>query len=646
MPTAVAGRQDPRAGDVAGVDRVAEGDLEVPERARAAGRRHAGAEGRWPHDRRPRGRSRRRSAGGWPRSSPRSDRRCSGRGRRSGRAGGSCRRRRSWSSARLPGRRRIAPGRAARSALIRSPSTVTSTWSRAVSARPSMTRTSRIWMRIGDRVAGRHASRSGKIVDNPSRDPGVARCGRWVREASVTTRRVGDAIVEVLRSAGVDTVFGIPGIHTLPLYDALAGAPAIRHILTRHEQGAAFAADGYARVTGRPGRADDDHRARARSTRSPRSPRRGRTRRRSSCWPARSTRRSTAWAAASSTRRPTRAGRSRWSPRTSAGRGRPRRSRRPSPRRCAARWPAGRDRPTSRCRPTSSARRSAARRRRSRCRAGSRRTRTRSSRPRGSLDGARRVVLMPGAGVQRAGASGELRELAIRLGAPVATAVTGAGSIAADDDWCGRDRSSPSRPEWTDAVRGGGRRRGRRLAAGRRRAPRAGRCRCRTSSTSTSIRQSSTAPIRRRSVSSATPGSRLRGPPRRARVGAGRAVGRPGLGRRASPGDARGVRGRRGARPARRPRRVPGRPGGDAARRDPDPRRGAPELVERLLLAGLRARRVDLAVGVGDARLRARRRPTARRSRPPAGGSWRPAATAASCSPRWSSRRRPRTAST
>ena len=69
----------------------------------------------------------------------------------------------------------------------------------------------------------------------------------------MTTRRVGDAIVEVLQAAGVDTVFGIPGLHTLPFYDALAGTPSIRHILTRHEQGAAFAADGYARTLGRPG---------------------------------------------------------------------------------------------------------------------------------------------------------------------------------------------------------------------------------------------------------------------------------------------------------------------------------------------------------------------------------------------------------
>ena len=46
----------------------------------------------------------------------------------------------------------------------------------------------------------------------------------------MTTRRVGDAIVEVLRAAGVDTVFGMPGLHTLPFYDALAGTPSIRHI--------------------------------------------------------------------------------------------------------------------------------------------------------------------------------------------------------------------------------------------------------------------------------------------------------------------------------------------------------------------------------------------------------------------------------
>jgi acetolactate synthase-1/2/3 large subunit len=67
------------------------------------------------------------------------------------------------------------------------------------------------------------------------------------------TRRVGDAVVDVLEAGSVRAVFGIPGIHTLGLYDALAGSTSIRHILPRHEQGAAFAADGYARISGAPG---------------------------------------------------------------------------------------------------------------------------------------------------------------------------------------------------------------------------------------------------------------------------------------------------------------------------------------------------------------------------------------------------------
>ena len=66
-------------------------------------------------------------------------------------------------------------------------------------------------------------------------------------------RRVVEAIVDVLEAGGVRHVFGIPGIHTLALYDALAERPGIRHILPRHEQGAAFAADGYARITRRHG---------------------------------------------------------------------------------------------------------------------------------------------------------------------------------------------------------------------------------------------------------------------------------------------------------------------------------------------------------------------------------------------------------
>lgn len=59
-------------------------------------------------------------------------------------------------------------------------------------------------------------------------------------------------LIESLKNEGVDTVFGYPGGAVLNIYDALFDSE-LRHILTRHEQGAAHAADGYARVTGKPG---------------------------------------------------------------------------------------------------------------------------------------------------------------------------------------------------------------------------------------------------------------------------------------------------------------------------------------------------------------------------------------------------------
>ncbi len=59
-------------------------------------------------------------------------------------------------------------------------------------------------------------------------------------------------LIRALEQEGVDVVFGYPGGAIMPVYDALLDSP-IRHILARHEQGAALAADGYARVTGRPG---------------------------------------------------------------------------------------------------------------------------------------------------------------------------------------------------------------------------------------------------------------------------------------------------------------------------------------------------------------------------------------------------------
>lgn len=62
----------------------------------------------------------------------------------------------------------------------------------------------------------------------------------------------GTWIVQMLAANGLDTVFGIPGVHTVELYRGLAGS-GIRHVTPRHEQAAGFMADGYARVTGRPG---------------------------------------------------------------------------------------------------------------------------------------------------------------------------------------------------------------------------------------------------------------------------------------------------------------------------------------------------------------------------------------------------------
>lgn len=62
---------------------------------------------------------------------------------------------------------------------------------------------------------------------------------------------VGRYVVELLAANGIDVVFGIPGVHTLELYRGLA-LTGMRHVLVRHEQNAGFAADGYARMTGRP----------------------------------------------------------------------------------------------------------------------------------------------------------------------------------------------------------------------------------------------------------------------------------------------------------------------------------------------------------------------------------------------------------
>ncbi|WP_250523496.1 MULTISPECIES: 5-guanidino-2-oxopentanoate decarboxylase [unclassified Caballeronia] len=62
----------------------------------------------------------------------------------------------------------------------------------------------------------------------------------------------GSALIELLADYGIDTVFGIPGVHTLAFFKSVE-TTGIRHIGARHEQGAGFMADGYARASGRPG---------------------------------------------------------------------------------------------------------------------------------------------------------------------------------------------------------------------------------------------------------------------------------------------------------------------------------------------------------------------------------------------------------
>ncbi|MGJ4855304.1 5-guanidino-2-oxopentanoate decarboxylase [Labrys sp. La1] len=69
---------------------------------------------------------------------------------------------------------------------------------------------------------------------------------------SGTSLTTGEYLVRLLESYGVDLIFGIPGVHTVELYRGLP-ATKIRHVTPRHEQGAGFMADGYARVTGKPG---------------------------------------------------------------------------------------------------------------------------------------------------------------------------------------------------------------------------------------------------------------------------------------------------------------------------------------------------------------------------------------------------------
>ena len=63
----------------------------------------------------------------------------------------------------------------------------------------------------------------------------------------------GQAVVRQLIAEGVEVAFGLPGVQIMHIYNGFFGAPEIRIISTRHEQSAAYMADGYARSTGKPG---------------------------------------------------------------------------------------------------------------------------------------------------------------------------------------------------------------------------------------------------------------------------------------------------------------------------------------------------------------------------------------------------------
>lgn len=63
---------------------------------------------------------------------------------------------------------------------------------------------------------------------------------------------IGQALVQGLKARGVEVIFGIPGVHTIELYRGLPNS-GLRHVTPRHEGAAAFMADGYARISGKPG---------------------------------------------------------------------------------------------------------------------------------------------------------------------------------------------------------------------------------------------------------------------------------------------------------------------------------------------------------------------------------------------------------
>ena len=68
----------------------------------------------------------------------------------------------------------------------------------------------------------------------------------------MVSRALGSQISHFLKSREVEVIFGIPGVHNQELYRGIEEA-GLTHVLARHEQGAGFMADGYARASAKPG---------------------------------------------------------------------------------------------------------------------------------------------------------------------------------------------------------------------------------------------------------------------------------------------------------------------------------------------------------------------------------------------------------
>src|SRR5262249_23065688 len=111
------------------------------------------------------------------------------------------------------------------------------------------TRSPRAW-----RIPGPHSSTSRSIAASRRCDGLTSESGRRGESVNESVQRTGgEWIVPALPAQGGRHVFGDSGVHHLAIYDALIRQSEITHVLARHEAGATFMADGYARASGAPG---------------------------------------------------------------------------------------------------------------------------------------------------------------------------------------------------------------------------------------------------------------------------------------------------------------------------------------------------------------------------------------------------------